>query len=178
MTTKTFVYGEKKALIRAMIKKNPDMSNNDIAEHIGCHPVYVGEVRRKRRKPKRAAPVAAPVVETVAETVMETVAETVMEPTVEYTAPSQDVDDVLDQRGVRYGNFFELALITQRLKRVAYSFCEYKGQRLSQDQKEALDMIFSKIGRILNGDPNHVDSWIDIAGYAKLVADRLEGEIR
>lgn len=170
MTTKTFVYGEKKALIRAMIKKYPDMSNNDIAEQIGCHPVYVGEVRRKRRKPKRAAPVAAPVVETVAETVME--------PTVEYTAPSQDVDDVLDQRGVRYGNFFELALITQRLKRVAYSFCEYKGQRLSQDQKEALDMIFSKIGRILNGDPNHVDSWIDIAGYAKLVADRLEGEIR
>lgn len=35
-------------------------------------------------------------------------------------------------------------------------------------------MIAHKIGRILNGDPNYADSWIDIAGYAKLVADRLE----
>ncbi len=25
------------------------------------------------------------------------------------------------------------------------------------------------------GDPNYADSWVDIAGYAKLVADRLEG---
>jgi len=39
-------------------------------------------------------------------------------------------------------------------------------------------MIFSKIARILNGDPNHLDSWTDIAGYATLVADRLQGKIR
>ena len=39
-------------------------------------------------------------------------------------------------------------------------------------------MIFAKVGRILNGDPNYADSWIDIAGYAKLVADRLEGKTR
>jgi len=37
-------------------------------------------------------------------------------------------------------------------------------------------MIAHKIGRILNGDPNYADSWIDIAGYAKLVADRLTVE--
>jgi len=36
------------------------------------------------------------------------------------------------------------------------------------------DMIANKLGRILNGDPNYADSWMDIAGYAKLVADRLE----
>ena len=35
-------------------------------------------------------------------------------------------------------------------------------------------MICHKIGRIVNGDPDYADSWIDIAGYAKLVADRLE----
>lgn len=40
-------------------------------------------------------------------------------------------------------------------------------------QVEALEMIAHKIGRILNGDPNYDDSWVDIAGYAKLVADRL-----
>jgi hypothetical protein len=46
--------------------------------------------------------------------------------------------------------------------------------RIAADQIEALDMICHKIGRILNGDPNYADSWVDIAGYAKLVADRLE----
>ena len=33
-------------------------------------------------------------------------------------------------------------------------------------------------GRIVNGDQHYADSWIDIAGYAKLVADRLEGITR
>jgi hypothetical protein len=46
---------------------------------------------------------------------------------------------------------------------------------LAADQQEALDMICHKIGRIVNGDPNYADSWVDIAGYATLVADRLAG---
>ena len=49
---------------------------------------------------------------------------------------------------------------------------------MQPDQKEALFMIAHKIGRIINGDPDYADSWIDIAGYAKLVGDRLNGEER
>jgi hypothetical protein len=41
-----------------------------------------------------------------------------------------------------------------------------------------MDMIFSKLARIINGDANHIDSWLDIAGYAKLVSDRLEALAR
>ncbi len=37
-------------------------------------------------------------------------------------------------------------------------------------------MIFHKIARIINGDPNYADSWVDIAGYATLVANRLENK--
>lgn len=48
---------------------------------------------------------------------------------------------------------------------------------IDEDMAEALFMIAHKIGRIVNGDPWHVDSWIDIAGYAKLVADRLEDNV-
>lgn len=48
-------------------------------------------------------------------------------------------------------------------------------QEFEDDQVEALEMIAHKIGRIINGDPNYADSWHDIAGYAKLVADRLDG---
>jgi len=43
-------------------------------------------------------------------------------------------------------------------------------------QLEAMEMILHKISRISNGDPNYADSWRDIAGYATLVADRLEFE--
>lgn len=39
-------------------------------------------------------------------------------------------------------------------------------------------MIAVKIARILVGDCNHPDHWHDIAGYATLVADRLEGKSR
>ena len=47
---------------------------------------------------------------------------------------------------------------------------------MDDDQREALEMIAHKIARILNGDPNYADNWIDIAGYATLVANRLEKE--
>jgi hypothetical protein len=87
-----------------------------------------------------------------------------------------DVDETLAERGSRYGKFKDHAEITQKLKNQIADFrFIHKKPPLSPDQQEALDMICHKIGRIVNGDPNYADSWIDIAGYAKLVADRLEG---
>lgn len=44
-------------------------------------------------------------------------------------------------------------------------------KELKPAQREALTMIATKIGRIVCGDPNNVDSWNDIAGYAKLGAE-------
>ena len=49
---------------------------------------------------------------------------------------------------------------------------------LFPDQLMSLDMIAVKISRIVNGNPSHRDSWLDIAGYAMLVADRLQGKSR
>jgi hypothetical protein len=86
------------------------------------------------------------------------------------------VDEVLTERGKRYGLFKDHANVTQQLKGVMFGF--NPSLRLENDQKEALEMIAHKIGRIINGDPDYADSWVDIAGYAKLVADRLEGNSR
>ncbi len=83
------------------------------------------------------------------------------------------IDVTLAERDKRYGAFDGHALITQRLKEDMRGTDGWR--RLAVDQAEALDMIVHKIGRILNGDPNYHDSWHDIVGYAKLVADRLEG---
>jgi len=88
------------------------------------------------------------------------------------------IDAVLDERGSRYGKFATHAEVTQTLKREAARYLTRQRKELSFDQQEALDMIFHKIGRIINGDPDYADSWVDIAGYAKLVADRLEGKVR
>ena len=77
-----------------------------------------------------------------------------------------DIDSILKERGSRYGEFTGHAQITQDLKRVMTSTSNWS--KLTDYQKEALEMIVHKIGRILNGDPTYQDSWDDIAGYAKL----------
>lgn len=46
--------------------------------------------------------------------------------------------------------------------------------RLRGDQREALDMILTKISRLLHGDVKHKDTWDDIAGYAKLGSEACE----
>lgn len=86
------------------------------------------------------------------------------------------LDATLAERGKRYGRFMDHARVTQLLKDVAYNQLTARGVRMLPDQREALDMIFHKIGRIVCGDPNYADSWHDIAGYAKLVEDRLNGK--
>jgi hypothetical protein len=97
---------------------------------------------------------------------------------VEGAKNAQEVDSILNDRASNYGSFLGLSQVTQRLKAVAHQFAGQNNKTFDADQAEALDLIFTKVGRILNGDPNHIDSWIDIAGYATLVADRLQGKIR
>jgi len=81
------------------------------------------------------------------------------------------VNDTLNERGQKYGSYKELSQISQQLKRVVENYQGYN--RISDAQREALDMIFSKIARVISGDPNYVDSWHDIAGYATLVEQIL-----
>lgn len=82
-----------------------------------------------------------------------------------------DINATLAERGSRYGVYTEHARITQSLKDVMRA--EPKWAELTPDQKETLEMVAHKIGRILNGDPQYHDSWHDIVGYAKLSADAV-----
>lgn len=94
----------------------------------------------------------------------------------ERDAMTDPVTAMLSDRGRRYGPFVGHADVTQHLKKVMRA---HKGwHSLTSDQEEALEMIVHKVGRIINGDPDYVDSWDDIAGYARLVADRLRGILR
>ncbi len=87
-----------------------------------------------------------------------------------------DIHLVLAERGARYGDFAEQAKTAQQLKTVL-RLAEREAAELGamQDyQREAIEMICLKLARIVNGDPHYADSWTDIAGYAKLVADQLQ----
>lgn len=84
-----------------------------------------------------------------------------------------DITETLSERGSRYGSFEEHARITQNIKAAMKDSPNW--DKLHPNMKESLEMLAHKAGRILNGDPLYHDSWHDIAGYAKLVADELVG---
>ena len=88
------------------------------------------------------------------------------------------VGKVLDTRAEQYGSFMQSADTVIRIKGIMHNAVARNEVLLYPDQLQALDMIATKISRIVHGNPNHTDSWIDIAGYATLVADRLQGKIR
>lgn len=83
------------------------------------------------------------------------------------------IEDTLAERGARYGVFADHAVICQGIKKAMWQHPGW--QKLADDQKQALEVIADKIARMLNGDPDYIDNWHDIIGYAKLVEDRLVG---
>ena len=93
-------------------------------------------------------------------------------------APRMTVDNVVDERAITYGKFENLAEVSQRFKDSLHYFLITRNKYLAPDQQEAMELIFHKFARIVNGDPDHIDNWKDIAGYATLVSDRLEGNPR
>lgn len=142
----------KKDKVIETIRKFPNLNKWQIAQRVGCHVTYVHQVINQYRKDisEDDEPVEVQDVNTI--------------------------DSILEERGSRYGIFKDHAAVTQRIKREINNAL---GDRaLAYDQFEALDMIAHKIGRIVNGDPDYIDSWDDIAGYAKLVADRLRGDAK
>jgi hypothetical protein len=76
------------------------------------------------------------------------------------------IKDTLKTRGKTHGDFKENANLSQRLK---HTIRLQSTIALSAAQLEALDAICAKIARICTGDPNHADSWHDIAGYSQLI---------
>ncbi|SJM89987.1 conserved hypothetical protein [Crenothrix polyspora] len=83
-----------------------------------------------------------------------------------------DIRKTLSERGARYGNFSVHANIAQNIKETMRKTRRWEA--LSNDKKEALEMMAHKLARILNGDPEYKDSWVDVAGYSTLIADTLK----
>lgn len=81
-----------------------------------------------------------------------------------------NIASTLAERGARYGDFTDHAIIAQHLQDVIRDTDGW--ERLTSDKRQALTVIADKIARILSGDPEYQDNWHDIQGYAKLAEDR------
>lgn len=79
------------------------------------------------------------------------------------------IHQVLEERGKRYGEFSEHARITQNIKAAMVDSPNWS--QLPPFQKEALEMVAHKFGRLLNGDFMYEDNLIDTVGYAQLALD-------
>ena len=83
-----------------------------------------------------------------------------------------NIQDVLNDRAKTHGDFEDYAETMAKLTE-AVELCE---PVLSAVQKQALFMILSKISRIVNGNPNVVDHWVDIVGYTTLVINYISSD--
>jgi hypothetical protein len=161
---------------QAFIESNPAAAPNEVAVRFGLSKQAIYGLRNKMKKegfkfPKRSEQLA-----TLAPAQQGAAGSAPLE--IEMFDFPDQVDETLDARALDYGKFIEGAEVMQMLKRVVLNALNNRDKVLAHDQAESLDMIIHKIGRIINGNPDVVDHWLDIAGYAQLVADRLNGRIR
>jgi hypothetical protein len=161
---KTAKAKSKTAQVREFLAKNPNAKAKDVATKFGVSAPVVYVVLRhiKEQAEKIAQEGAAQVQQEEVSTTL-----TVHE--------GGGIVAILTERGDRYGKFSGHAKITQDIKRAMSEHARLHNKTFTDSQWESLEMIAHKIGRIVNGDPDHVDSWVDIAGYAQLVADELQG---
>jgi hypothetical protein len=84
-----------------------------------------------------------------------------------------DIMDILDQREATHGSYADTAEVAQLLKLVIHRDpCQPK----SFPHYESLDMIATKMARILTGDANEPEHWLDIEGYARLARLSIGGD--
>ena len=79
--------------------------------------------------------------------------------------------DILNEREKTHGAYASTAAMAQQIKD-----CFKHGQNwleMDDTQREALDLIATKIARILSGNPREKDHWVDVAGYANLIVRDL-----
>jgi len=85
-------------------------------------------------------------------------------------------DDVLEERGNVYGDFNEgIMLETIILESIKYRYQEHHGKQMPPEFVVYISKIAMKLSR-LSITPDHIDSWTDIAGYARLVELHLKKE--
>lgn len=78
-----------------------------------------------------------------------------------------NIEETLEEREENYGSFKSFAETSHAIKTAMRGSNGWYD--LSNDKREALEMVAHKIARILNGNSNYRDSWHDCIGYLRLI---------
>ena len=157
----------KREKILKIARENPRLSRNDVALRAKCDPSYVYMVLGPKEK-IGGAPMYAVSESELASNPNYRNQQSKPEPVPE---DDDNVEQVLAERGKNYGDYASKAQFIQNVKllmRMSPSWFD-----MDADMRESMEMIAHKMGRVVYGNPAHKDNFLDIAGYAKLVADRL-----
>ena len=87
-----------------------------------------------------------------------------------------NITDTLNDREKKYGSFAANAHIAQGLTGIVRSSRDW--YQLPETQREAIEMIFHKIARQINGAKDYPDNFHDIAGYAMLAEQEILSQLR
>lgn len=87
-----------------------------------------------------------------------------------------NITDTLSDREKKYGSFAAIAHISQSLTNIVRSSNGW--YNLPEDQREAIEMIFHKVARQINGAKDYPDNFHDIAGYAILAQQEILSQLR
>lgn len=100
------------------------------------------------------------------------------------TNTNSDLQHTLETRKDSYGSFRANSVVAQEIIE-SFQTAVNKNKKIADlhpsakaSVVNATTMIASKLSRLATGDPLHIDSWHDIAGYAILMRDIAEEEIR
>ena len=81
---------------------------------------------------------------------------------------------LLAEREVTHGNYTVTATVAQEIKDTIRGYKDW--QREDPVLCESLDLIATKLARIVSGNPREADHWRDIIGYAELALDHINRE--
>lgn len=84
---------------------------------------------------------------------------------------SGEIDSILEERGKTHGDFRVQSWISQELKNTAENGPNWP--MLTSDKREAIHMILHKVARIVSGNAELEDHYLDIIGYTQLALNNL-----
>lgn len=85
-----------------------------------------------------------------------------------------NVTETLNEREGTHGLYAEVSSVSQMMKKAMQIGVNWS--YLRAEQRESLEMMANKVGRILSGNADFIDHWHDIAGYAMLIVKELEND--
>lgn len=82
---------------------------------------------------------------------------------------TSNTDEIIMDRHKQYGDYGDMSEVAQGIKDYLKEGVQW--DNLEPGRAEALEMIATKMARLVCGDFRKKDTWLDIEGYAKLGLD-------